>query len=147
MDAINSKNVIEGVVIGITSGLVVSAILGIKHLIDSRYSRYREIKRLRLIIMDFRQRIYDRQDRICNEENKHRLESKQRGLFLSMLGALNLAVKNYGSNLGYIERLHIENVVKSYNDRLQFSYNIRTYNEAFDRLDQYNWLKLPSMDK
>ena len=147
MDGIHSKNVIEGVVIGITSGLVVSAILGIKHLINARYSRYREIKRLRLIVMDFRQRIYDRQDRIRNEENKHSLESEQRGLFLSMLGALNLAVKNYGSNLSYIERLHIENVVKSYNDRLQFNYNIRTYNEALDRLEQYSWLKLPSMDK
>ena len=147
MDAINSKNVIEGVVIGITSGLVVSAILWLKHIVGIRYHRKMEIRRLRRIILDFRGRIYEIERRVHNEAKEHGLEHKQMGLFLSMLGALNLAVRNYGSNLSYIERLHIENVVKSYSDRLQLSYNIRTYSEAFDRLEQSDWLKLPRRDR
>ena len=147
MDAINSKNVVEGVVIGITSGLVVSAILWVKYVVGVRYHRYMEIRRLRRIILDFRERIYKIEGRIHKEAKEHDLGYKQMELFLSMLGALDLAVKNYGSNLSYIERLHIENVVKSYNDRLPFSYNIRTYNKAFDRLEQYDWLKLPSRNE
>ena len=144
MDAINSKNVIEGVVIGISSGLVLSAILGIKHIIGIRYNRHRQIRRLRDVIVDFRERIYEMEERIRSEGNEHGLEQRQQGLFLSMLGALNSAVENFGSNLSYIERLHIENVV-SYRDR-DF-YSIRLYNEVFDRLEQKDWLKLPPLEK
>ena len=144
MDAINSKNVIEGVVIGITSGLVVSAILGIRHFIGIRFDRYRQIKRLREVIVDFRERIFEIEERIRNAGNEPGLEQKQMELLLSMLGALNSAVENFGSNLSYIERLHIENVV-SYRDRT--FYDIGLYNEVFDRLEQKDWLKLPALNK
>ena len=139
-DLITGKEIVEGVVIGVSSGIILSLIFWLNKTRDAKVSKRKEIERLRQIILDFRGRIYELEG--GDGDSRH----KQTGLFFSMLNSLDLAIQNYSSHLSYLHILEIKNVVDSYSGRMELAYDTGLYNEAFDRLEKKEWLKLPKRD-
>ncbi len=124
LDLITLK-IVEGIVIGVSSGIILGLIFWFNKIRDAKVNKRQEIERLRQIIVDFRGRIY-------KVEGHNGDKSEQMGLFFSMLKSLDFAIENYSSHLSYKQALEIKNVVDSYSDKM--FYDIELYNKAFDRL-------------
>ena len=142
-DLITSK-IVEGIVVGVSSGIILSLIFWLNRIREAKVSKRQEIERLRQIVVYFRERIYEVEE--CKGDNKH--DSKQRSLFLSMLSSLDLAIKNHSPHLSYSQINGIRSVVDSYSDQPHpLLYSIGMYDKAFDSLEKMEWLKLPKRGK
>ena len=130
------KNVVEGIVIGVWSGLTLSLLIyAKKRFLDRR----KEIKDLRKFVEACREKIYK------DWNNEYKSEIERIEWFNYMLELLDSSIKNHGSNLSNIEKLDIKNAISSYGVTKDLcenpSVNIKVYNEVFNRLKQCKWLK------
>ncbi len=135
MDALGWKNIVEGIVIGVSSGLTLSLLIYVKkRFLDRR----KEIKDLRKIIEDCREKIYKDWD------SEYKTEIERIEWFNYMLELLDSSIKSHGSNLSNVEKLDIKNAISSYGVMKNLcenpSVNIKVYNEVFNRLKQCKWL-------
>ena len=135
-------DIMEGIVIGAVSGVIVSLLLWIKHGIDTWCNRRKEIKRLRDIIEDFRSQIYtakgfDFKGKECT------VEVVQRKRFDDMARQLYNALDSGSANLTYAETQGIRDTIFPYTDLYPaLLMNFETYNQIFSNLEKLKWLKL-----
>ena len=132
-------DITEGVVIGVSSGVIVSALLWIKHVIDARWNRRKEIKRLRDIIEDFRNRIYTAEDLVFGGATMPK-DSVRGSYFDSMEKQLHNALDRGSPNLTYDETQGIRDAIS-----LPPEHFVKptTYDQIFNNLEKLTWLKLP----
>ena len=137
-------NITEGVIIGVSSGVIVSILLWLKHDgIDYYRNRRKEIKRLSHIIQDFRERIYSAET--FNFKGKVVDVNEQRKAYLDdMIWQLYNALDQGSPNLSYDEKQAVRNPVFPYKKLYPENRpNIETYNEIFGTFEKLKWLKLP----
>ena len=129
----------EGVVIGVTSGIVVSIILGLTHRIRFEYRRYGQKKFLRRTIIS------------CREELRDEHWERQLEIFEYLLHIMRSEVDNLYSK----ERYDIEGLVVNSEGRMRKWKELREQGAlmdesmaigmAFEELEKMKWLKLPKL--
>jgi len=137
------EKIMEGIIIGVSSGVIVSILLWGKHVIDIQWNRYKEIKRLRSIIEYSREEIYsatdmDFQDRFISADEQRREK------FDDMARQLNNAIDGGSKNLLYEETQRIKDELYLYTEQHpDVIPNLEAYNQLFGNLERLTWLELP----
>ena len=148
-----TEGIVIGAVSGVIAGVIVSVLLWIKHGIDIRWNRGKEIKHLRDIIEDFRSQIYTAKG-FDFKGAKYTVEVVRRKRFDDMARQLYNALDSGSANLTYAETQGIRDTIFLYTDLYRDAFSsdesderillmdFETYNQIFSNLEKLKWLKL-----
>ena len=141
-------NITEGIIIGVSSGVIVSLFLGIKYFIQIQWNKHKEIKRLRNIIENFRPRIYRAPATAKSIVESYGLKTTakelQKASFDEMKRQLNDALDRGSPNLSYDKKQQVGNVLYSFSIIADNFLKPEAYRkEIFEKLEKLKWLKLP----
>ena len=137
------EKIMEGVIIGVSSGVIVSMLLWAKQLFDIWWNRRKEIKRLRDIIEDFRDQIYNATDSTFRGRFVS-ADDQRKEQFDNMTRQLNNAIDGGSKNLLYEETQKIKDELHLYTEQHpNVVPNIEAYDQIFGNLKGLTWLELP----
>ena len=138
------KNIIEGCIIGISSGIVVSLFVWLMRFIDNFRARRKQIKRINDIIVEFRKRIYSINKPFSFQGTPYSVDEQRKASFDDMTRQLYSAIDSGSPNLSYDEIQEIRTPFVPYTDLYpDVRPNIGAFKEMFKTLEKIQWLKLP----
>ena len=138
-----SANIIEGVVIGVSSGLILSLFFGGKDFVNKRIERQDQIKYLVQLITKYR-------DLICKADTEYlpavgqkaQKSELRKAYYDDLRRQLEAALQNRTSRLSYDEIKEVRDVF--FTDLFpSVVLNDEGYNNIFEGLKSIKWLKLP----
>ena len=137
-----SAKIIEGVVIGVSSGLILSLFVWVKDFANKRVERREQIKYLAQLIAKYRDLIYNAETVYLPPMNREVQRSEFcKAYYEDMRRQLEAAFQNRTSRLSYDEIKKVRDAF--YTDLFPtVVLNDKAYNNIFEELKSIKWLKL-----
>ena len=140
---------VQGIVIGVFSGLTLSLIFGIVTRIRNCWTRHKQILYLRQILIIGRERIYTAKEGRIEEGGFYRnipVESIRLALYIEMHKDLFSALQERTSGLKYEEMYSVKKAFQAIDEFLsqEKGIHLHLYEKAFSDLEKRSWLNLPA---
>ncbi len=138
-----------GIVIGVSSGIILSLFLWIKDLIVSCNERGEQIRHLSGLWVEYRQMIYDADDlHVPTMGKPFRKNDMQKAYFDCMQKDVQSILDGRSSRLSFDEIAAVRAVFLFYTDFFPtVTLNEKGYDQIFDKLESLKWLKLPPRER
>ncbi len=138
-------NIFEGLAIGVSSGIILSLCFWIKDLVNTRNERRNQIRYLSELLAKYRQMIYDASDFYAHGLNKTcRKDDVRKAYYDYMRKKVQSTLDGRSSRLSFDEIEAVRTVF--YTDlfpTVTVTLNEKGYDQIFDKLESFKWLKLP----
>ena len=139
-----SAKTIKAVVIGVSSGIIVSLFLGVNDFANKRIERQDQIKYLVQEITMYREFISNAEARY-HRRAKREIQRRelQKAYYDNMRQKLEEALQNNASRLSFEEIKELRDVFLFIDSLPPNGFDDERYNYIFERLKSIKWLKLP----